>query len=107
MNRQERRRFEREHGFPPPAEPPAPAEGGLQVGPVPVTTTVALGELGSETRVLLHCATPVGLSVYFLDANNAQALAAHLAQHAAAAATGLTIVGDVGGGEAPQLEVAG
>lgn len=75
----------------PPEQPPQ-----VQLAPVPTVTNVAHVDTPSGAFVILQVVTPVGLAGYFLSPAHARTLAQQLHQFAAAAASGLQIVGNLG-----------
>lgn len=95
MNRADRRAFAKENGVPMP--PPEPNTAQLALGPVPVSTVTGTAETADGYRVILQCQTPLGVQVYFLNADHARQLASELAALASTAASGLVIAKDIPG----------
>lgn len=69
----------------------------LPFQPVPTNFSVIAARVGVEEQVLLVVTTPLGQQGYFMPPDIAKQVAAFLVQHATAAASGLTVIGDAGG----------
>lgn len=94
MNRAQRRAYAKENGVPMP--PPDQPSGGIALQALPFTTNLRQADLPEGPRVLMVCQDPGGVRGYFFEPEHAKAVAAELHALATAAASGLTIVGDLG-----------
>lgn len=83
------------------AAQPQPQAQQLPFKPVETNFTVLGADLGGNSIVLLIVTTPVGQAGYFLTPEIAKQVAGFLTNTAAAAASGLTVIGDVGSDETP------
>lgn len=101
MNREERRRFGREHGIPMP--PAQPQQVGLPFQPLPVATSVGTAETLEQDeqggtrrapRVWVQIQTPFGVNGIMLSPEHAERLASELALGARTARSGLLVAGN-------------